>query len=155
MLTQLRRLSLVADGRYATDAELEFMDVYITSFDLRLSTYLQLQAAEVEMIQEVETKLQALDPSLFMRGIEDFRRKWKADTVRTLRIAAVAMLIDDPERYKERFLYWFQTLMRAFKTQRSCNATYKLLQEAVRQRLAPAQADLICPVLELTRTMLS
>lgn len=154
MLTRLRNLSLEADGRYATDAELQFMDDYIQSFDLRLQTYLKLQALEITVIREVETRLKSMDPQLYMRGTEDYAGKWKADTVRMYRLSALTMLINDPERLKERVLFWFQTLMRAFRAQRSCDVTYQLLQESVRKHLSPAEAELICPVLEMNRVML-
>jgi len=154
MLSQLQTLSTACDGRYASDAELQFMEDYLHSFDRRLQAYLSLQTVEPLLIQEVETQLKSKDPHLLMRGIEDFAGKWRADTIRVLRISALAMLIDDPERHKERLLYWFQTLMRAFKTQRSCDATYRLLQESVRRHLSPQEADLICPILELNRVML-
>ncbi len=154
MLTRLRNLSLEADGRYATDAELQLMDTYLQSFDLRLQTYLQLQALEVTIIREVETRLKSMDPQLYMRGNEDYAGKWKADTVRMYRLSALTMLIDDPERLKERVLFWFQTLMRAFRAQRSCDVTYQLLQESVRKHLSPAEAELICPILEMNRVML-
>lgn len=154
MLSQLQALSTDCDGRYASDAELQFMEDYLHSFDQRLQAYLALQAAESVLIREVESQLKAKDPYLLMRGVENFANKWRADTIRVLRISALAMLIDDPERHKERLLYWFQTLMRAFKTQRSCDATYRLLQESVRRHLSPQEADLICPILELNRVML-
>jgi hypothetical protein len=154
MLTRLRNLSLEADGRYATDAELQFMDTYIQSFDLRLQTYLKLQALEMTIIQEVEARLKSMDPQLYMRGTEDYAGKWKADTVRMYRLSALTMLIDDPERLKERVLFWFQTLMRAFRAQRSCDVTYQLLQESVGKHLSSAEAELICPILEMNRVML-
>ncbi|MDX2270375.1 MAG: phycobilisome protein [Cyanobacteriota bacterium] len=154
MLTQLRSLSFAVDGRYASDGELEFMNRYLQSFDLRLSTYQKLQAAEVEIINEVESTLKSLDPHLLMRGTEDFQTKWRSDTVRVFRLSLLTMLLDDPDRYQERFLLWFQTLMRAFKTQRSCEVTYRVLLETVKKHLTGEEASLICPILELNRTML-
>lgn len=154
MLSQLQALSTANDGRYASDAELQFMEDYLQSFDQRLQAYLAIQAAEPILIREVEAQLKAKDPQLLMRGIENFANKWRADTVRVLRISALAMLIDDPERHKQRLLYWFQTLMRAFRTQRSCDVTYQLLQDAVRKHLSPQDSELICPILELNRIML-
>lgn len=154
MLTQLRQLSLRADGRYATDAEMAFMDGYVASFEQRLAVYRKLQAVESQVIADVERQMKALDPQLLMRGIEDFSGKWKADTVRVLRLTAMAMLMDDVERYKERFLFWFQTLMRAFKTQKSCEATYRLLQESLKKHLTGTEAALVCPILEINREML-
>lgn len=133
MLTQLTALANAVDGRYATDAELQFMSDYLATFDLRLSTYQKIQALEAEIVQEAETRIRATDPQLLMRGIEDFNTKWKADTVRVLRYSAVALLIDDPERLKERLLWWFQTVMRAFRTQRSCDVTYKTIQDVIKK----------------------
>jgi len=154
MLTQLRQLSLAADGRYLRDEEMQFMESYLASFELRLGAYRKIQAAEAQIVGEVEAKLRALDPYLLMRGVEDFRNKWRADTVRVLCLSALAMLLDDEQRYKERFLYWFQTLMRAFRTQRSCEATYRFLQEVIAKYLTPAEFALIQPILETNRTLL-
>ncbi len=154
MLTRLRQLSIAADGRYLRDEEMQFMDAYLASFELRLSAYQKIQEAEAEIIRDVEAKLRALDPYLLMRGVEDFRNKWRADTVRVLRLSALAMLLDDEQRYKERFLYWFQTLMRAFRTQRSCEATYRFLQEVLSKYLTGDELNLIKPILETNRTLL-
>lgn len=68
MLTQLRQLSIAADGRYLRDEELQFMETYLASFDLRLSAYRKIQAAEAQIIRDVEMKMRALDPYLLMRG---------------------------------------------------------------------------------------
>ncbi len=154
MLTQLRELSIAADGRYLRDEEMQFMDTYLASFDLRLSAYRKIQDAEAQIIRDVEMKMRALDPYLLMRGVEDFSNKWKADTIRVLRLSALAMLLDDEQRYKDRFLYWFQTLMRAFRTQRSCEATYRFLQEVVANHLTREEVNLIKPILETNRTLL-
>lgn len=154
MLSELNALGAATDGRYANDAELQFMEDYLQSFDRRCQAYLEIQKLEATLIKEVEAKLKARDPQLLMRGIENFASKWRADTIRVLRISALAMLIDDPERHKQRLLYWFQTLMRAFRTQRSCDVTYRLLQESARRHLSADGAELICPILELNRVML-
>ncbi|MEN9202207.1 MAG: hypothetical protein Q6K80_07195 [Thermostichus sp. DG_1_6_bins_120] len=154
MLTRLRELSIAADGRYLRDEEMQFMETYLASFDLRLSAYHKIQNAEAEIIRDVERKMRALDPYLLMRGVEDFSNKWKADTVRVLRLSALAMLLDDEQRYKERFLYWFQTLMRAFRTQRSCEATYRFLQEVLANYLSYDELSLLKPILETNRTLL-
>ncbi|MGQ9838370.1 MAG: phycobilisome protein [Cyanobacteriota bacterium] len=154
MLTQLHKLSIAADGRYLRDDEMQFMEAYLASFDLRLSAYQKIQDAEPQIIRDVEMKMRSLDPYLLMRGVEDFSNKWKADTVRVLRLSALAMLLDDEERYKERFLYWFQTLMRAFRTQRSCEATYRFLQEVMANYLTHDELNLIKPILETNRSLL-
>jgi Phycobilisome protein len=154
MLSQIQSLSRRVDGRYATDAELQFLDNYAQSFSLRVETYRKLQAAETLIVKQVQAKMQEIDPTLFNPGKEDVSTKWKRDTIRTLRYSAIAMLLDDPNTLRERFLIWFQTIMRAFNAQQSCDITYLILQEVVKQHLPPMQANLFCPILELNRRLL-
>jgi hypothetical protein len=154
MLSQIQRLTLETEGRYATDEELGFLADYTRSFSLRVQTYQKIQECETTIVQQVQTKMRSTDPTLLRNGNEDITVKWKRDTLRVLRYAATAMLIDDPETFRERFLFWFQTIMRAFGAQRSCNVTYTVMQEVVKQHLSPQQANLFLPTLEVTRRML-
>jgi hypothetical protein len=151
MLSQFDRFSLEVDGRYATDAELQFIADYIQSFDLRVQTYQKLQELELTIVQQTYTKVRSIEPSLFDRGRQDISKKWKQDTIRALRYTAVAVLVDDPDTFRERFLLWFQTIMRAFGAQRGCHITYRVLQEVIKQHLTDAQASLVHPILELSR----
>lgn len=154
MLSQLERLSCEVDGRYASDAELQFLTDYVQSFNLRVQTYQKLQEIEVALVQQAYTKMRSQDPNLFKNGTEDISGKWKRDTLRVLRYVAIAVLMNDPETLRERFLLWFQTIMRAFSAEKGCNATYTVLQEIVKQNLPAPQASLVCPILELTRRSL-
>ncbi|MBD2089557.1 phycobilisome protein [Microcoleus sp. FACHB-1515] len=154
MLSQLQHLSQEIDGRYATDTELQFLTEIAQTFHLRAQTYQKLQAAEATIIQQLQTKMQALDPTLFRSGSEDITAKWKRDTIRVLRYSAIAMLLNDPDTLRDRLLFWMQTVMKAFGAQRSCNVTYELMQDIVKQHLTPPQAKLFCPILELNRRSL-
>lgn len=155
MLSQFADLSSTVDGRYATDTELKFITDYVESFDLRVQTYLKLQELESILVQEAYIKIRSIDPSLFNKGHSDMSAKWKQDTVRVLRYAAITVLMDDSAVLQERFLLWFYTVMKAFDAQHSCDLTYRVLQAIVRQHLASAQANLVCPILELTRYTLA
>jgi hypothetical protein len=55
---------------------------------------------------------------------------------------------------KEQFLYWFQTIMQAFGAQEVCDLTYKVMQDVVKQSLPLPVANLLCPILELNRSLL-
>jgi Phycobilisome protein len=154
MLSQLERLSCEVDGRYASDSELQFLIDYVQSFDLRVQTYQKLQEIEVALVQQAYVKMRSQDPNLFKNGNEDISGKWKRDTLRVLRYVAIAVLMDDAETLRERFLLWFQTIMRAFSAEKGCNVTYTVLQEVAKQNLSGAQANLVCPLLELTRRSL-
>lgn len=155
MLSQLQQLGFVVDGRYANDTELQFIADYVQAFDLRIQTYLKLQELESTLVQQAYIKMRSVDPFLFKYNNADISTKWKQDTTRVLRYVAVTILLDDTETLRQRFLLWFQTVMRAFGTQRSCDVTYQVLQTVIKQHLTPAQVNLVCPVLELTRRTLS
>lgn len=152
MLSQLKKLTSVADGRYATDDELEFVDSYAHSFYLRVQTYQRLQVAEGLIVQQVLAKVRKLDPGSFQH--EQMEMKWKRDTIRVLRYSALTLLLNDPDTLRERLLYWFRTIMKAFGTQKNCAITYQVMQDVVQQYLTPTQASLFCPILELNRQIL-
>ena len=154
MLSQLERLSADVEGRYATDEELQFMADYLRSFNIRIATYVKIQAAEVEIVQQVYQKMRSQNPALFLSGQEDVSAKWKRDTIRVLRYSAVAMLLNDPDGLRERLLFWMQTIMRAFGAQRSCDVTYQVMQDVVKRHLTTIEANLLCPILELNRLSL-
>lgn len=154
MLSQLDHLSVTADGRYATDAELMFFQSYLRTARLRFSLYQKLQQLEPKIVQEVLAQLKSQDPAALQVGDQDLSAKWQRDTVRTLRYAATASLIDDSNLYKERMLLWFQTVMRSFGAGHSCNATYQAMQVIVRKYLSVEEAAIICPLLEMSRAVL-
>jgi hypothetical protein len=154
MLSKLKQLGTDADGRYASDDELKFMDTYINSFDVRVNAYRQIKAAEKEIVEAVLTKLQKSQPSLLAARGEDMQNKWKQDTFRVLRHSAMTVLLDDPELLRQQFFYWFQTIMQAFGAEEACNATYLIMQDVVRQLLPKDIAELLCPILEMNRELL-
>ncbi|AFY68632.1 Phycocyanin [Thalassoporum mexicanum PCC 7367] len=155
MLSKLRQLTVDAEGRYATDDELTFLKGYIHSYELRINTYNKLRELENAIVEQSYEKVRSQDPNVFNSSGTDITAKWKADTRRVLRYSAVALLIDDTNRLKEHLLFWFQTVMQAFKAQRSCNVTYAVMQEVVKQSLTEQEAKLVCPLLELTRNALA
>jgi len=154
MFIKLEKLSIEADGRYATDDELEFVSSYTKSFPARLQAYKKIHSLEQKIVEEVYTKLRSQEPKLLQVGTEDVGVKWKRDTFRVLRFAALTLLVDDLDYLKEQFLLWYQTIMQAFSAERSCNATYNLMQETIKKSLEPSEVVLLSPSLELTRTIL-
>jgi len=154
MFVKLENLSVTADARYASDEELGFIDSYIKTFDLRKQTYLKLKSLESKIVEQVYTKLRSLDPTLLQNGAEDVSDKWKRDTVRVMRYVALTVLIDDSENLKDQFLTWYQTIMQAFSSERSCYATYDIMQQVVKHLLESQELALVSPVLELNRSLL-
>ncbi|TVQ20916.1 MAG: phycobilisome protein [Leptolyngbya sp. DLM2.Bin15] len=154
MLSQFNRLALDSDGRYANDLELRFIEDYLQSYQMRINIYKKLQDAEQTIVQQVYNKLKAQDPSLLIHKQQDMTVKWKRDTIRVLRYSAVTVLTDDTATFQERLLLWFQTIMRAFGAQRSCEMTYTVMQEVIQQHFTAEEYSYIAPVLDLNRTAL-
>ncbi|MDX2254188.1 MAG: phycobilisome protein [Pseudanabaenaceae cyanobacterium bins.39] len=154
MLSKLQQLGTNADGRYASDDELEFMDTYINSFDQRIAAYHQIKAVEKEIVDTVLARLKATHPELLTSRGEEMQAKWKQDTFRVLRHSAMTVLLDDPELLKQQFLYWFQTIMQAFGAQEACDVTYLIMQDVVKELLPEEIATMLCPILEVNRELL-
>ncbi len=154
MLSKLQQLGTNADGRYASDAELQFMDTYINSFDSRIEAYRRIKEVEKKIVDTVLVRLQTSYPNLLFPKGEDMQAKWKQDTLRVLRHSAMTVLLDDPELLRQQFLYWFQTIMQAFGAQEACNITYLVMQDVVKELLPRDIADLLCPILEINRNLL-
>lgn len=155
MLSQLYRLDRQADGRYATDSELQFLAEYLQSYTVRLSAYCKLQSAEAQIMEQLQERLKQLDPQPLVWNDPGLQEKCQRDILFVLRYSAIALLLSDTELLQERVLFWLQTIMRSFKDhQRRCNLTYQVMQEVVRGHLTPSEADLFCPILELNRRFL-
>ena len=154
MLSQLGRLSTEADGRYASAEELQFLKDYFQSLNHRMSAYKKIQAAEKEIIRQVEAQMQSLDPSLFRRGSQDVTAKWRVDALRVLRHSAAALLINDTERLRDRLLLWFQTILGAFQARNSSTVTYDVMKKVLKQYLTAEEASLFFPILDINRTLL-
>ena len=154
MLSQCENLSQITEGRYAPDAELDFFLSYAASYPKRLSLYQKLQTVEADIVNTVHKRLMADYPYLLQSRKRDISVKWKRDTLRTLRLSAMAILLDDPATLQERYLLWFQTVMGAFKAQKSCDMTYSIMQDVVKDLLDPDESSLLIPILELNRTAL-
>ncbi len=155
MLSQLYKLNVQTDGRYATDAELQFLGSYVASFTVRQSAYQKLQTSERRIVQQVQAKVRQLDPGAFVYDNQDISSKCERDTLFVLRYSTLALLLNDTKLLEEQVLIWLQSIMRTFKDhQRRCDLTYRVMQEVVKQYLNPAEAALFCPILELNRSYL-
>ena len=154
MLQQIEQLCKDTDGRYATDAELMFFQDYLKTARLRFTLYQKLQKLEPQIVQQVLQQLRDKDPTLLKIGDTELTAKWQRDTIRLLRYAATALLSDDPQIFKDCMLIWFQTIMKSFKAERSCEATYQIMQSVVKAALTPDEAALFCPLLEMSRASL-
>jgi hypothetical protein len=155
VLKQLSRLSLEAEGRYATSEELQFVAKYRESLEVRLSTYQKLRDAEVEIINLVTQRSQKQDSELFKINSQDMTPTCHRDIQLVLRASAIAMLTDDLERLRDNLLLWQKTIVKALDHQKYVQIVYRILQDVVQELLSVEEAKLILPALKLSLNVLA
>jgi len=154
MLTQLATLSVQTDGRYATDEELSFFTGYFKTLNLRLSAYDKIRSTSDDIISEVEAKMRAMDPGLFINAAGDFTQTWRKDIVQLLRYAAAALLFNEQDHLREGLLLWHTTIAKSYQFDRTCKTTFTVMPEIIKEYLTAEEAALFCPLLDLNRIIL-
>jgi len=155
MLKPLARLSVETDGRYATDAELQFMEDYFASVEKRIATYEKVRDAEPKIIEKVEKQKQEINPELFKLNGRDITGICRRDMIDILRCSAGAMLLSDMDYLRDNMLIWYRTIVRAYQYDRHDDTIYKLLENNTKAHLGPEEAKFMIPVLQLDHTLLS
>lgn len=155
MLSQLDKLSLETEGRYATAQELQSLKDYFPSINARLSAYQKLRDAEAEIIAKLEARMREKQPNIFMMGDKDVTEMYQRDTKTALRISLASMLIEDLDRLRENLLLWYLTIIKAFKFKHIIALAYNTMPEIVEQFLTPEEYAVIKPILILNRTVLA
>jgi hypothetical protein len=149
MLRQLADLTLEVDGVYAEDYQLEFIEDYLDSYEIRVSAYNKISSLSTEIVEQVRLIKQKRDPNF-----EDFYATCKRDLIDLLRYSAAALLFDDLERLRTNMLIWFQSIARAWNFEEDNNDTYDALLEAVAQFFSEEELKYVLPVFELNRVVL-
>lgn len=154
MLSQLKRLSLEADGRYATEAELAFLKSYFQTVRQRISGYEKIRDTEDLMMDEAEVQLTDVDAQVFHKGARDYTDTCRRDRKNTLRYTATAMLFNDLDRLRDGLLLWQRTIVRAVKDEQASTMTWEQMPEVLRGHLSAEEADLMMPALHLNQALL-
>ncbi|MGK7932915.1 MAG: allophycocyanin [Microcystaceae cyanobacterium] len=156
MLYQLTQLSIDTDGRYATDAELQFLEDYLESAETRISAYEKIRDSEETWLHHLTMRVRGLNPQqiLFQRGNYDMTGIWERDMRMLMYCTTAAMLINDLDRLREGTLIWHQTITKAQKVQKITHETFGLLAEIIGQYLTPEETKCIVPALQLDQAIL-
>ncbi|NJK41540.1 MAG: allophycocyanin [Acaryochloridaceae cyanobacterium SU_2_1] len=155
MLTQLKQLSIEAEGRFATASELAFLTEYLASAPKRLSAYEKIHAAQEQIMDEIEADLTAIDAQAFMKGSRDVSEICRRDRKDTLRYTAAAMLFNDLSYLRDGLLLWQRTIVHAVQDQKASALTWREMPEVLRRHLTPEEADLIMPALQVNQALLN
>lgn len=155
MLSQLKQLSIDADGRYATEADLTFLKSYLQSAQDRISTYEKIRDAEDTIMEEADTTLMAANPKVFHKGSQDYSDTCRRDRKNTLRHAAAAMLFNDLDRLRDGLLLWQRTIVHAVKDEQASALTWQEMPGVLANHLSSEEAELLMPALRLNQALLN
>ncbi|MEO0375611.1 MAG: allophycocyanin [Cyanobacteria bacterium P01_A01_bin.17] len=155
MLTQLARVSLDADGRFATATELQFIKDYLESADHRISAYEKIRDAEEQIIDQIEEKALAKNARVFHKGTRDMVKTCRRDRKHLLKSSAAAMLVSDLDRLRDSMLLWQRTLINAFQDQQTSQIVSQVMPKVMEQQLTPEEAKQMTPALQLSQALLS
>jgi len=150
MNTDLEALFAEAENRYLKPEELTGLTQYVESLPERLETYCQIREKEVDIVQAVADQLPGYFPDT---STEDMERSIK-NAMLMLRYCAMAMLINNNQLVKDRFVDWLSQSMSMYESQDLDKALYKLLNQQLMKNLKPDQIKLIKSPLILAQTEL-
>jgi len=137
MLTTFERFIDQADGQFLRPEHLEHLASYNKSFTDRRETYGKIQKLETKLVEMVIKQAGTIESS------------HAQEITLMLRVAAMAMLLDDVTYFKEHYLEWQITQAQAYGSQARLYRHATLLQQALTKLLPAQQAQLLRPFLDL------
>lgn len=155
MLKQLTRVSIDADGRYATEGELQFLKDYLDSAADRISAYEKIRDAEEEIIDQIEEQALAKDARVFFKGTRDMAATCRRDRKHLLKCSSAAMLVSDLDSLRDDLLLWQRTIIAAFQDEQASQVVCQAMPHVIQQHLTPAESKQMMPVLQLSQALLS
>jgi hypothetical protein len=154
MLTQLSRLSIDADGRYATAEELQFLKDYLQTTDQRIQTYKSVRDNEAFLIEDLQVQVKAVSGSLLLKGSKDVSSLFKRDQKHMLRVAAAAMLFNDLDFLREGLLLWHRTIVKAFGVEQPAQVGCQAWPGVFAKFLSQDEYKFMSPAIGLIRAIL-
>ena len=120
-----------AENHYFKAEDLKSIAQYVGSVPDRLTVYRNLRDRELEIMQWVADQLQA---DLPQAKEADLERSLK-NALLLLRHCAMALLIDEEELIRDRFLNWVIPTVEVYETQAIDRQLYQLLNQRLTQTL--------------------
>jgi hypothetical protein len=157
MLKQLANLTIDADGRYATDAELKFIHNYLNSVKQRVEIYEKIRDSEEAIVEKVKSERKMFHevPGNFSHLTREQKEEFcTRDLKSVMRCSAAAILLEEPDRLREALLLWYCTIVRAFNYLEQTQLTYQVLEKVMKTHFTPEEVKLATPILRLNHTIL-
>jgi Phycobilisome protein len=152
MITLLEALVDGADGTYAEPQDLRKLEHVMLSWNERKEVYLAVQDKEQIIINRAIESLSS--SQLFTahdmgeKGLECCRR----DMTLALRAYALAMLLQDEEMLKDRFINWQKNILQSMELAQFQGVKYVF--ESICIELSKEQANLLKPYFKIAQDMI-
>lgn len=155
MLTNLTRLSVESDGRYATTEELLFLNDYFNSLENRLTCYEKLSQNHSEILDQIIEKSQSINNKCFQTPRGDMKERCKRDLTFLLRATTAALLFNDTENLQEDILIWHSTIIKSFQLTETIKIIFDLMNEVLQDYLTPEEMIIVKPFIYLNKMSLA
>ncbi|HEY9828696.1 MAG TPA: hypothetical protein V6D19_25020 [Stenomitos sp.] len=154
MLTQLSRLALDADGRYASKEELQFLKDYVKTVPQRIQVYKTIRDNEAFLIEDLHTEVKSADSSSLLRGSQDLSSFFKRDQKHMLRVGSASMLCNDLDFFREGLLLWHRTIVKAFNVTKPAQLGCQFWPGVMGKYVGADDYKLMSPFIGLIRAIL-
>ncbi|MBR8831864.1 MAG: hypothetical protein N5P05_002153 [Chroococcopsis gigantea SAG 12.99] len=155
MLTQLKKLSISTEGRYAQESELQFFHDYLKTVNARIGVYETIRDEQEQIDSQITLIAQSIDPKIHYRGDRNIANICRRDRQQALRCASAAMLFDDLDRLRNDYLMWDQKIIKAFADSKPAQITYQVMFKVIETMIKPEELTLIAPALKITQMCLN
>lgn len=155
MLKQLKQLVSDAEGRYATDAELQFLKDYLQSAETRISAYEKIRDDEETILDEIEADALSVQQDVFVIGNQNRQSTARRDSQYIIRHLAVSMLANDLERFRDGVLVWHRTIMNAQNFKQASRVTRNSEYRVLEQRLSEDEFKFAKSALVVSKSFLA
>jgi Phycobilisome protein len=154
MITLLETLVDGADGAYASKQDLRNLEHVMFSWSERKEAYLAVQDREKLIIERALALIQPKKTAPGERVMDQATLdRCRRDMTLTLRSYALAMLLQDEEMLKDRFLYWQKNILQAMGLHNYQGIKYLL--DSICAELPKEQSSLFQPYFKLGQETIS
>ena len=144
MLSTLNQTTAQAYGRFLSDQELQGLQAYVNSFQVRRQAY-QLLSQNSETLVIAALKQLA---ATHYQEVKTYSTKCKRDMDYALKEIAKAVLMDGEEVFKQGFSLWMENITRAVHRGNSAAQAYAYLKAEIIKTMPEDCAALVVPYVD-------
>jgi len=142
---QLNQTMIDADGRYLSSEEIRPLENYVESYQKRLEVYQTISQHSNELVLAALKKFARVHPEIIKRS----GKRCQYDMAQVLRYIALCILLDDEFMFREKMMFWLDTMLRAHRKQEACCKAYQHLKEAIQEGLPGKVSEQVSPYINI------